>query len=291
MTKPTRLFVLAFWWGLSILIWWPSLKETLRLALENEAYTHILLIVPLSAVLIYIQSSARPNFQWSPVAGSLLLAGALSLLAVARWTTPPLHGDIRLSVRMFALVTWWIGAVAFCFGLRAFRLFLFPLCFLFWIVPLPSAALDSIIPFLQNESSVTARVLFQIVGTPVVQDGVALDIPGLSIEVVRECSSIRSSLVLIVMTMFLAHLFLGSWWRKVILIFLAIPLSVIKNGLRIFVIAELATRVDPGFLEGNLHHHGGPVFLGVAVVIVIFLILIFRRTESAPCGSWARPQT
>jgi exosortase/archaeosortase family protein len=64
-----------------------------------------------------------------------------------------------------------------------------------------------------------------------------------------------------VMTMVLAHLFLRSWWRKTLLIVAAIPLAVAKNGLRIFVIAELGTRVDPEFLDGNLHQHGGPCFL------------------------------
>ena len=108
-----------------------------------------------------------------------------------------------------------------------------------------------------------------------------MDIPGLGIDVTRECSSMRSSLLLIVMTMVLAHLFLGSWWRKALLIAAAIPLMVAKNGLRIFVIAELGTRIDPGFLDGKLHHHGGIVFLAIATAIVIILIWILRRSETS----------
>jgi exosortase/archaeosortase family protein len=111
-----------------------------------------------------------------------------------------------------------------------------------------------------------------------------LSIPNLDIEVARECSSIRSSFMLIVTTMVLAHLFLRSWGRKVILIAAAIPLAVVKNGLRIFVIAELGTRVDPEFLEGNLHRHGGIVFLAIAWVIVIGLVWILRRSEDLPSG-------
>ncbi len=65
---------------------------------------------------------------------------------------------------MIALVTWWIASVVFCFGLQAFRSFLFPLCFLFWMVPLPAAALNRIIPFLQNESAVAEQVLFRMAG-------------------------------------------------------------------------------------------------------------------------------
>ena len=111
---------------------------------------------------------------------------------------------------------------------------------------------------------------------PVAQDGIVLTIPGLEIEVARECSSIRSSLMLIVTTLVLAHLFLRSWWRKVVLVAAAIPLSVAKNGLRIFTIGELGTRVDPGFLNGKFHHNGGIVFFAISVMV----LWILRRTES-----------
>ncbi|HEX9111247.1 MAG TPA: exosortase [Terriglobales bacterium] len=290
MTKQTQLFAFAFLCGVSILLWWHSWAATLRLALGNEAYTHILLIVPLSATLIYLQSKMlSKNFESSATAGSLALGGALLIAGFARWGAPALADDLRLSLSMIALVTWWLGSVVFCFGVRAFRSFLFPLCFLFWMVPIPTAALNWIIPFLQNESALAARVLFRMAGVPVTQDGIILDIPGLSIEVARECSSIRSSLMLMVMTTVLAHLFLRSWWRKALLIVAAILLSVVKNGLRIFVIAELATRVDPGFLDGNLHHHGGPVFLAIAVVIVIGLIWILRRSETSPSRVISEP--
>jgi exosortase/archaeosortase family protein len=116
-----------------------------------------------------------------------------------------------------------------------------------------------------------------------------LSIPGLDIEVARECSSIRSSLMLVVTTMILAHLFLRSWWRKALLITAAIPLSVAKNGLRIATIAELGTRIDPGFLSGKLHHNGGILFFGLSVVAVGALLWVLRRTEfpisKASCAS------
>ncbi len=106
-----------------------------------------------------------------------------------------------------------------------------------------------------------------------------LSIPGLDIEVARECSSIRSSLMLIVTTMVLAHLFLRSRWRKILLIAAVIPLSVAKNGLRIVTIGVLGTRVDPGFLNGKLHHNGGILFFGLSVVSVGAVLWVLRRSE------------
>jgi exosortase len=133
-----------------------------------------------------------------------------------------------------------------------------------------------------------ARVLFLAAGVPVTQHGLILSIPNLDIEVASECSSIRSSLMLIVIAMVLAQLFLRSPWRKALVVAAAIPLSVAKNGLRIFTIAELGTRVDPGFLTGKFHHHGGIVFLGIAVVAVCAVLWALRKGEASSVSSASR---
>jgi exosortase/archaeosortase family protein len=106
-----------------------------------------------------------------------------------------------------------------------------------------------------------------------------LAIPGLDIDVTAECSSIRSSLMLLVTTMVLAHLLLGKTWRKVVVVALAIPLSVAKNGLRIFIIGMLGSRVDPAYLTGRLHRHGGIVFFLIALGAIFILLWFFRRGE------------
>ena len=152
------------------------------------------------------------------------------------------------------------GRAAVCFGLSALCFLLFPLCFLFLVVPLPGHFVDSAAQFLQHQSAVASEFLFRAVYVPVTRHGIILSIPTLDIEVARECSSIRSSTMLMVITLILAHLFLRSSWRKVVLVVAAVPLSVAKNAVRIFTIAELGTRVDPGYLNGRLHHNGGMFF-------------------------------
>jgi len=285
MTTRTQLPAFAFLCAVSILFWWHPLVETLGLALANEAYTHIFLILPLSAALIYMDSkyqdtkARRIDLQPSARIGATLLLLAMVIGSYARWGIGATPDDVRLSLGMLALVTWWIASVLVCFGARTFKSFMFPLCFLFLMVPIPAFSLRWIVEFLQQQSALAARLMFRAVGVPVTQDGIMLSIPGLDIEVARECSSIRSSLMLIVTTMVLAHLFLRSWWRKALLIAAAIPLSVAKNGLRIFTIAELGTRIDPGFLNGKLHHSGGILFFGLSVVAVGAVLWLVRRTE------------
>lgn len=52
-----------------------------------------------------------------------------------------------------------------------------------------------------------------------------------------------------------------------------------KNGLRVFTIAMLATRVDPGYMNGRLHHQDGIVFFAIALFGIFALRWILRRTE------------
>jgi exosortase len=180
---------------------------------------------------------------------------------------------------MLALVVWWIAAFILCFGVRAFQRSLFPLCFLLWLVPFPNFVLNPVVNLLQQGSAAAAHLLFAAARVPVEQHGVLVHIPGLTVEVARECSSIRSSSMLIVTTMVLAQLLLRSPWRKTLIILLAIPLSVAKNGLRIFVIAMLATRIDPGFLTGKLHRQGGIIFFLIALATTFLLLWLLRRGE------------
>jgi exosortase len=266
--------------AISIAIWWSPLAWSFGLALRDEQYTHILLILPISAALIFVDwKSSQPSSGLNVRISAQGLAIAIAMTAVARSRVLPLAPDVRLSIDMLAFVMWLITAFVLCFGTDAFRRALFPLCFLLWMVPLPQFVLNPVVSFLQRGSAAAAHLLFLISGIPVAQRGLLVHIPGLTLEVAPECSSIRSSLMLLVTTMLMAHLFLRSFWRKLLLIVLAIPLSVTKNGLRIFVLGMLATRIDPGFLTGRLHREGGIIYFLIALAATFLFVWIFHRGE------------
>jgi exosortase len=272
--------IFSFLAAISLAIWWKALISTFSLALHDNQYTQILLILPVCAALIFMDwKSPETSTNTDLGIGSGFLVAATLIIVLARTQTIQLRPDEHLSVNMLALVVWWMGSFIFSFGTRAFRRAVFPLCFLLWIVPFPEFLLNLIISLLQEGSVASARVLLAAAGTPVAQEGTQLTIPGLTIEVARECSSIRSSLMLVVTTMILAQMLLRTTWRKAIVITLAIPLSIAKNGLRIFVLAMLATHVDRSFLTGRLHHQGGIIYFLIALAIICLLIWVGRRSE------------
>jgi exosortase len=276
--------------AISLAIWWRPLTSSFALALHDEQYTHILLILPMSAALIFVNwrpldwNSPAPPVGVNRKYGSVLLVAAVLAMVTVRWRAAALPSDVQLSISMLALVVWWIAAFILCFGTRAFRRAMFPLGFLLWMVPFPDFLLNPIIGMLQRGSAASAHLLFLLAGIPVEQRGMLVHIPGLTMEVAPECSSIRSSLLLLVTTMVLAQLVLRSFWRKALVVAVTIPLSVAKNGLRIFALGVLATRVNPSFLDGNFHRHGGIIFFLIGLAVIFLLLWILRRGEDKKPG-------
>ena len=264
----------------SLIAWVRPLLATFALAAADGRYTHILLIIPM-AIALTAQRWRERGYQpqlWAGGTALLLLSIFVSTVGWLSGASP----DSRLAIEMVGLVVWWIGSFVFCFGGPALAEFRFPLLFLFAVVPIPSILLDQIVSGLQQSSTLAAQFLFLLFRIPVSRDGTMLAIPDLDIDVTPECSSIRSSLMLVVTTMVLAHLLLNKTWRQVLVVAFAIPLSVAKNGLRIFVIAILGSRVDPAYLTGNLHRHGGIVFFLIALAAIFLLLWLVRRGEECP---------
>src|SRR5438128_238181 len=281
MTRVQANLSFAFLCVVSFIFGWHALARTFWLALHNDEYTHLLLIIPVSASLILLEwRSQKPTVQPNFRIGSALLFAAVLIAGLARWRRADIADDVQLSLSMLALVLWWIASFVACFGARTARTLLFPLVFLFWMVPIPSFVLNKVVEFLQAESAAAARLIFSLIGVPVSQQGFVLSIPGVNIEVAQECSSIRSSAMLLVASMVLAQVSLRFPWSKALVIAATVPLSIAKNALRIVTLSMLGTRVDPGFLTGRLHHQGGIVFFMISLAVLVLLLWMLRRAEA-----------
>src|SRR6202030_1119277 len=162
-----------------------------KLAATNDEYTHLLLILPLSLAFIRIGWRRLHAFvAQSIIPGVTVMCVAALIAGISQLHRSWMTADLRLSIEMIALVTWWIGSFVLCFGTKVSRAMIFPLCFLFLMVPLPAIALNAIIHYLQYGSAFAARSLFAAAGVPLIQDGLLLSIPGLTVEIAKECSSI-----------------------------------------------------------------------------------------------------
>ena len=261
---------------------WHCFAETLALSLRSDEYTHIALILPVCATLIWLQRNrlkSALSWEWR----AALFLGLAFVFMIASKMAGTLSPDVQRALGMLSLVVLWIAAFILCFGTQAARVVLFPLGFLFWMVPFPSRFVAALVHLLQQGSTVATVLLFHVIGVLISRDGFMLSIPGLTIEVAKECSSIRSSLMLLVTSMVLAQVLLRAPWRRLAVVLTAILLSVAKNAIRIFTITMLGPRVDKGFLTGRLHHDGGVVFFGIALgAIVLVIRYLSARDQGLP---------
>jgi len=268
--------------AVSVALGWRFLFETFSLSCHNDDYTQILFVLPVSVALAFLKrKDLQEAREWNVSVGPLILLIAAAIACGIRFRVISFPADETLCLGMLALVLFWIGISILCFGLRTCERALFSLLFLLALVPLPKVALDWVIAFLQQGSAWSTHALYVVSAVPVIQQGDRLTIPGLIVNVAQECSSIRSSSMLAVTTLVMAHLLLRSFWRKALITALVIPLSIAKNGLRIFTITMLGTRVAPGYLTGSLHRQGGILFFIVALIAISFVLHLLRRGEDS----------
>lgn len=259
---------------------WNLTKALFTLVLSNDTFSQIPLIPLVSAYLIYGNRKlifSDVSFEWTK--GAALLLSGIIFVVVAQLGMRQFASTNRESLFVLGVVVVWMGAFILLFGTHAFRTARFELLFLLFAVPIPEPILSQLISFLQKGSANVAEFFLNLSGVPYLRRDLVFDLPGVSIRVAEECSGIRSTLALLITTALASYIFLRTAWRRMLLIFVVVPMALIKNGLRIAGLTLLSIYVNPGFLTGNLHRRGGIVFFMIALVPMAALLIVLERGE------------
>src|SRR5688572_59448 len=145
----------------------PALRALTSLALRDETASHLILIPFVTAFLIFqerhrifavTRTSAAP-------AAALIAAGLAVAVAGSRYVpAPPVDDSLSFYIGSFVLLC--LGGFMLAFGAAAFRRALFPLLFLGFMTPIPSALLAAAVQFLKVGSTEMVAWLFSLTGTP-----------------------------------------------------------------------------------------------------------------------------
>jgi exosortase len=265
-------------WMVSLALFWQPLENLVSLSVHDYRYSHIVLIPFISACLIiWKRKRIFLDAQWCTRLSGLLLVGGVLACLVGR--SAFLNQAIGPCFGVLAIIVIWATGFLFCYGPRPFRAALFPLLFLLLFVPAPSGALDSAIMVLQRGSAEITQILFGLVQMPAFREDNRFSLPGITIEIAKECSSIRSATALFIVGLLAGYAFVQSPWRRTCLSALTIPIAMFTNAVRIVMLSWLAVHVDRGFLYGNLHHRGGPLFSLISVGALILVLLILSEDK------------
>jgi exosortase len=257
------------------------LKELLRNKDHSEYYSHIILIPLISGYFIYAKRKTLfSNLEYSCIPGIILLMIGILFYIMGREQRSQFNLNDYSSVVIFSGIIFWIGSIILLYGMKTFQKILFPLLFLVFMIPVPTLLMDRIIHLLQAASTEVTHLLFMITGIPFSREGFTFYLPGINIEVAKQCSGIRSSLGLFITGILAGHLFLKTTWRKAILALFVFPITVFKNGVRIITLSTLAVYVDEKFItQSFLHRSGGFVFYIPALLLLGLGLWWLRRSE------------
>ncbi len=266
------------------------LYHLIRLAIEANLYSHVLLIPFISIYLIWLKRSDLPASS-APNRMLALVPLLLGLVTIGfSWFAVEIgfsltHED-TLSAAIFAFVMFFFAGAGFFLERGTLKAFVFPLVFLVCIVPFPVFLKESIETFFQYASADVSYLFFKVVGTPILRYDLVFHLPGIPpIEVARECSGIRSSLVLFIVSLVASNLFLQTTWKRVILVLFTIPLAIARNSLRILVIGQLCVHIGPEMIDSKIHKDGGPVFFALSLVPLFLLLFFLAKSERRRAGA------
>ena len=256
----------------------------LHILFDSDMYRDYHSLIPFIPIItIYLLIKRRRDIlkseECSIALGTIVVAGGIVLYAFGSiaWATLS-KTNLAMIATLSAILVFW-GSFMIAYGAKMFLGVLFPMLFLGFTIPLPVQIMDWIIKILQTGSTEFTNILLWISGVPFVREGFIFQLPGISVEVAKECSGIRSGIALLITSLLAGHLFLRTQWKKVILAICVIPITMLKNGIRITTLTLLGAYYDPRILQSSLHREGGIPFFIVALFLMAPILLYLRSTE------------
>ncbi len=250
----------------------------------TDLHSHVLLVPLVCGYLLSIRRSELPQqLRVSPGFAAVLAiigVGAVVEHGLIQRGPSPWSLNDHLALMTLGFVCLALAGGFLFLGRRWMRAALFPACFLFFLIPLPDAWAANMETASQRATAEVVEVFFRMTGMPYVREGVMFQLVGIKIQIAQECSGIRSSWVLFITSLLAANVFLTSGWRRALLVLAVIPLGLLRNAVRILVIAWLCVDVGPYMIDSYIHHHGGPIFFAASMVPFVLLLGWLRRGET-----------
>lgn len=271
---PALCFILS-------LLYFDSLQALVTLALKNDAYTHTLLMPFAALFFIFIDRKAVPLSQKLSLLQPLFaIIPGIVLLAVVQNGLLAEHTMVAMDCMLASYISFLIGGMIFFYGIPAFVKTRFSWFLMLLAIPVPMVVLNYIVTFFRDGSAEVVNVMLQITGITFIREGLTFRLPSITIFIAPECSGIRSSIALFITALFAGQLYLKTVPAKLVLLLCVIPLTLLKNGLRITTLTILADKVDVAWItHSRLHHEGGIVFFAIILLLLFGILFILQRAE------------
>jgi exosortase A len=236
---------------------------------RSDTFAHGYLVAPISAWLIWRRRAVLANMVPRPQPWMLLPIAATAFT----WLLGDLAGVN--AVTQFAATALLVLAVPAVLGLHVARALLFPLMFLFFMVPVG----EFMMPRLMEWTADVTVWFLALVGIPVYREGLQFVIPTGTWSVVEACSGVRYLIASLVVGTLYAYLNYRSMRKRIVFGVVSLLVPVLANWARAIMIVLLGHFSGNKIAAGADHLVYGWVFFGIVIGV---MFLIGSRWADAP---------
>lgn len=291
MTDSSRMSISPNWrlpllsWlallALLLILFFPSLQSMVLQWWRSSTYGHAFLIPPISLYLVYLKQrqlkALTPRASWL---GLLWLIGAGLVWLVGHLAQVNLFQHI-------SVVMLIQGSVLLIFGHRIARVLVFPLGYLFFMVPFGDFAIAP----LQDLTARYTTWLLRLTGIPVYMENWTLVIPGGSFLVAEACAGVRYLIACVALGVLISGLMFERWWKRAVFMALSVLVPIVANVLRAWGIVIIAHLSDFEMAVGVDHLIYGFFFLSAITLILILIAVKMRDVMIDPLVPDATPES
>ena len=266
----TCLFLLvllsALYWGILqdlVLQWW-----------DDPNYSHGFLVPLFSGYLIWRERETlrgiAPEGRWAGL--PLVLAGIGMLIL----------GDIGAEnfLSRSSLIVIGAGLILFHLGREILWRVAFPLCYLFFMVPVPAILFNAVTFPLQRLAAQNAAWALDVLGVPVLLDGNILHLSNITLGVTEACSGVRSLISLLALAVAWAYVTLDGVWTAVILVASVIPITIVANAGRVVATGLIGQWLGFTYAQGFFHTFSGMLIFLFALLCLLGVHGLIRLEEA-----------
>ncbi|HHT9120100.1 MAG TPA: exosortase/archaeosortase family protein [Candidatus Hypogeohydataceae bacterium YC41] len=230
----------------------------------DSYYSHGFIIPFISAYLIwkdrsYIQDKGQSD-SWGTNLGLVLLTGGAGLHCAG-----VLFKILFLSG--ISLVILLLGMVFYIYGSEVGRKLLFPVLFLFAMVPLPLSLIADLSLKLKLFVAGLATWTVSLMGIVALREGSFIHFSNDSIIVGDVCSGLRSIIALLAFGALFAYVSDLSRTMRAVLFLSSVPIALLSNSVRVVAVCLIANQWGSKVATGRVHD-----LTGILIFIVAFIL-------------------
>jgi exosortase A len=244
----------------SVAVFFETWESIVAIWSRSETFTHGFLVAPVSLWLIWLNRCRYRDLQ--PTFSKL---GLLFILVSGfGWLIADLvHVAV---IQQWAVVGVLVGGFWAALGSHVIAQMLFPILFLFLMVPFGEA----FIPPLMEYTATFVVTLIRLTGMTVYREGLFFTLTSGNWSVVEGCSGLRYLISSLTLGSVYAYLNFSSYKKRTIFIALSFLLPILANGLRAYLIVMIGHFSDMKLAAGVDHIFYGWVFFGIVMFALFY---------------------